>query len=463
MTDEQLAALIADDEFGLLVVKSKPTPADSEEERLLSKFEEILNFVEINEEPPAILSEDRTERLLAVRLQAIRKNPNHRKTLERFDEFGLLKEEPEPEVQESEPILEPAPGEIPQDVFKQQKPPENPQEKSQEERAPQTPADPATGPKTTQNQNLQKTFSQQPQENQNPVEEAPPATIDDLLADPFFDDLSMEGMEIFELKHIPKIVEVESPDYVAQRKPCLDFDQFEDAFRKCQSELRAGARSLIEFRNEQQIEAGKFYVLRGILLQVAEIGERVEKNGKYNARLRCIFENGTESDMFLRSLSSELYKDGRRVTETDENVIKNMVVGADDKQSGFIYVLRSLSPDPKIQAIPNLHKIGLARQSIQGRIQNAASEPTYLMAPVKLVASYDAYNVNLPKLESLLHRFFDHAAVIVQLTDTKGYIQTPKEWFSVSLPVIRQAVELLISGQITKYRFDPDSGVITRI
>lgn len=379
MTDEELAALIADDEFGLFVVKAKPTPKDSEEERLLSKFTEILSFVEANERPPSNLAEDRNERLLAVRLQAIRKNPDHCKALEKFDEFGLLKGEPTLDA--------PEPTANPQYVSKGEIPSE-------------------------------KTLGNSPQENPaQSAKENPPDSIDELLADPFFDDLSMEGMEIFDLKHIPKIVEVESPDYVAQRKPCLDFDEFEEAFRQCQRELRTGARKLIEFRNEQQIEAGKFYVLRGILLLVAEIGERVEKNGKWNARLRCIFENGTESDMFLRSLSSELYKDGRRVTEPDENVINSMVVGPDDKQSGFIYVLRSLSPAPKIQAIPNLHKIGLARQSIQGRIQNAVNEPTYLMAPVKLVASYDAYNVNLPKLESLLHRFFDQAAVIVQVTD----------------------------------------------
>lgn len=437
MTDEQLASLIADDEFGLLVVKVKPTPKDSEEERLLSKFQEILAFVESREKPPALLAEDLNERMLAKRLESLRKNTEHCRILGRFDEFGLLKEEPEPDA--------PEPEVIPQDTFAQEETPEKPTEKPLETTEEKTEENPET-PTNTETR-----------------EETPPASIEDLLDDPFFNELSTEGMDIFDLTHVPRIIGVDSPDYVAQRKPCLDFDIFEEAFRQCQRELRAGARKLIEFRNEQQIEAGKYYVLRGILLQVAEIGERVEKNGKWNARLRCIFENGTESDMFLRSLSSELYKDGRRVTEPDENVIKSMVVGADDKQSGFIYVLRSLSTDPKIQAIPNLHKIGLARQSIQGRIQNAANEPTYLMAPVKLVASYDAYNVNLPKLENLLHRFFDNAAVIVQVTDTKGYIQTPKEWFSVSFPVIREAVELLISGEITKHRFDPDDGIIKRI
>lgn len=412
MTDEQLAALIADDEFGILIVKPKPTPKDSEEERLLSKFQEILSFVESHESQPSALADALSERMLAKRLEALRSSPEHAQALARFDSFGLLQKATQldqPEEVEA-PIPEPAPAT-------------------------------STPPTET-------------------AEEPPPASIDDLLDDPFFNELSTAGMDIFDLKHVTKIVEVESPDYVAQRKPCLTFDQFEGAFRKCQGELRAGARKLIEFRNEQQIEAGKFYVLRGILLQVAEIGERIEKKGKYNARLRCIFENGTESDMYLRSLSSELYKDGRRVTELDKNVIEGMVVGTDDKQSGFIYVLRSLSTDPKIQAIPNLHKIGLARHDIQSRIQNAANETTYLMAPVQVVASFETYNVNLPKLENLIHRFFDPVAVIVQVMDGNGYIQTPREWFSVSLPIIRHAVELLISGEITKYHFDPKSMTI---
>ena len=43
MTDEQLAALIAHDEFGLFTIKPRPTPKDSDEERLLSKFEDVLS------------------------------------------------------------------------------------------------------------------------------------------------------------------------------------------------------------------------------------------------------------------------------------------------------------------------------------------------------------------------------------------------------------------------------------
>ncbi|HEX3856693.1 MAG TPA: GIY-YIG nuclease family protein [Verrucomicrobiae bacterium] len=290
--------------------------------------------------------------------------------------------------------------------------------------------------------------------------EAAPATIDEILDDDFLDNLNPAANEIFKIKNIPLTKEIESPDYVAQRKPCKDFHLFEEQFQICQQEIKSEKRRLLPFANEQQIEVGKFFILRGILLLVTEVGERVVKNGKWNARLRCIFENGTESDMLLRSLASELYKDGRRVTLPDDKLMTAMLVTDDDKASGYIYVLRSLSQHPDIKAIPNLYKIGLARQNIETRIQNAANEPTYLMAAVALVSTFQCYNVNLTKLENLLHRFFDPAAAKIQVTDAQGNYHTPKEWFSIPLSTIETAVRLLISGEIVNYNYNPSTGQI---
>lgn len=285
-------------------------------------------------------------------------------------------------------------------------------------------------------------------------EESAPGSIEELLDDPFVDGLDGVASDIFDLRHVPRQKEAESPDYVAQRKACPDFDQYEATFVECQAELRSGRRKLLPFANEQQIEPGRFYVLRGILLLVAEIGERAEKNGKWNARTRCVFENGTESDMLLRSLASELYKDGRRVTQLDERTLDGMLVTGEDREAGHIYVLRSMSEDPAVKAVPNLYKVGLARESIEGRLRNAAKESTYLYAPVELVRSYRCYNLNLAKMENLLHRFFAEAAARVQVRDSEGSYFTPKEWFSVPLPVIETAVRLLVSGEIVNYEYD---------
>jgi len=291
-------------------------------------------------------------------------------------------------------------------------------------------------------------------------EESAPLTIDDLLNDDFLDSLEAEASDIFDLKHLPNPKDIEGPDYVAQRKTCSDFGKFEGKFVACHADLRAGQRKLLPFANEQQIEAGKFYVMGGVLLYVDKVGERFEKNGKWNARLRLVFENGTESDMLLRSLASELYKDGRRVTQLDEKVLDEMLVDEADKETGYIYVLRSLSDKPAIRAVPNLFKIGLARESVETRIKNAANEPTYLMAPVAVVRTYRCFNMNLPKLENLMHRFFDPAAVKVQVVDGEGNYHTPQEWFSVPIETVETAVRMLISGDIVNYRFDPATGEI---
>ena len=125
------------------------------------------------------------------------------------------------------------------------------------------------------------------------------------------------------------------------------------------------------------------------------------------------------------------------------------------------YVLRSLSEHPDIKAVANLYKIGLARRSIETRIQNAANEPTYRMAPVMLVSTFQCYNVTLTKLENLIHRFFDEAAVKVQVVDGEGKYHTPEEWFSVPLETIETAVRLLISGEIVHYSYNRTSGRIS--
>ena len=108
------------------------------------------------------------------------------------------------------------------------------------------------------------------------------------------------------------------PEYVASRKPCKDFEKYEHLFKDCQEDLRTAKRKVVKFQNEQQIKKGYYFILKGVLLYVKNVGETIKSSGKVNARLELIFENGTQSDMLLRSLSAELYKHGKRVSEYDE-------------------------------------------------------------------------------------------------------------------------------------------------
>ena len=107
------------------------------------------------------------------------------------------------------------------------------------------------------------------------------------------------------------------------------------------------------------------------MVYVAEVGDKEKKRGKVNARLKCIFENGTESNMLLRSLATELYKDesGRRVLDIAKDYdLELEQITSEDEVTGTIYILRSLSEDPKIKEIDDLYKIGYSTQSVAQRL-----------------------------------------------------------------------------------------------
>ncbi|MFA5688317.1 MAG: GIY-YIG nuclease family protein [Kiritimatiellales bacterium] len=289
-----------------------------------------------------------------------------------------------------------------------------------------------------------------------------PENITEIFDD---DDLNLlnenPADSIFSLRHIPQ--DIAMPDYIAQRKPCRDFSRFEPLFKQCQAELKTGRRTLLPFSIERQIQKGHFFVLSGILTFVADVGEKEKTGGKVNARLRCIFENGTESDLLLRSLARALYKNGRRVTEHQDRLMDDLNnITEEDGQTGFIYILRSLSADPQITSIEHLYKIGFSTVPVDERVKNAKDDPTFLMAPVHIVETFECYNLNPQKLELLLHRFFGKVCLNADVFDAVGIRYTPREWFSVPLPVIEEAIELIISGKIIDFTYDEETKLIRR-
>lgn len=290
-----------------------------------------------------------------------------------------------------------------------------------------------------------------------------PETIDDLFAnDPLgllgdgSDSLAPEA-DIFTLKHVPK----EMPEYVAQREKCEDFEKFAPLFEQCHEHLKNEERKIIPFAREQQIKKGMFYVLKGVLLYVAEVGKKKRVKGKLNARLRVIFDNGTESDMLLRSLAAELYKDGRRVTQHHDKLLDGFSgISENDKESGFIYVVRSLSKDEKIKSIPNLYKIGFTRKSVESRLKDVANDPTFLQAEVSLIKAYKCFNMNSQLLEQKLHAFFGKVCLNLDVYDSNGKRHVPREWFMAPIEAIEQAIHLLLNGEITDFVYDVDREMI---
>ncbi|MEI2813892.1 MAG: hypothetical protein V9E91_09045 [Burkholderiaceae bacterium] len=124
-----------------------------------------------------------------------------------------------------------------------------------------------------------------------------------------------------------------------------------------------------------EINKGEFYILGGQIAYVAEMAEKKQDEyGKWDARLRVIYSNGTESNILLRSLQKALYKDeaGRRISEPDAGPLFNSEPEEGDIESGTIYVLRSRSSHPYIVEHRELiHKIGVTGGKVETRIVQA--------------------------------------------------------------------------------------------
>jgi len=300
-------------------------------------------------------------------------------------------------------------------------------------------------------------------------------SIDDILNDDEFGLLDTDDtLDIFKLKNVSSSKDREGADFVARRKAMKDkdFESYENQFKEVHKELREGKRKLSEFKDvEQNLEKGKYYILDGILLFLEDYGiedrlikDRIRKDG----RTRIIFENGTISNMYYRSLAKSLYNNGRIVSDTDsesENeLFKNAnLVNEDDLETGWIYVLKSKSSNKAISEIKDLYKIGFSKIDVRQRIKNAVKEPTYLLAEVDIVSTYKCYNVNPHKFEQLLHRFFGEVCLNVDIHDDKGRRITPREWFVAPFTIIDKVIDLILDGSIVNYNYDHENKSIISI
>lgn len=385
MDKDDLLKIIEDDELGLLSVKSK-TSTNTADERLVTSFQEICDFVKQHNRLPEANRSDMREMQLHSRLNGLRQDAKKCESLRDYDGQGILGE-----------------------------------------------------PKKIE-------------------------SLEDVFEDDDLGLLQDEADNIFVLKNVPA-KEVTAPEYVAKRKSCKDFDKFEHLFKQCQQDLSTGQRTLSQFSDALEIHTGDFFVLKGMLVYVAEEGEpELAAYGAVNIRLRCIFDNGTESNMLMRSLAARLYEQaGSRVSVRLDQLTRRVnEVTDEDQLTGYIYVLRSKSDRAEIKAIKNLYKIGFATTTVEERIKNASQEPTYLMAPVSIVTTFHCYNLNTHKLETLLHHFFGKACLDLDVYDKNGRRCIPKEWFVAPLDIITKAVEMFISGEIVEYRYDEKNQKIVK-
>jgi hypothetical protein len=384
-------------ELGVEVEAKAQAARPPREERIISGFDEIQRFVADHGRAPRH-GEDRDifERLYAVRLDRLRAQDDCRAVLEPLDHQGLL--------EGAEPGLDDAAEDI---------------------------------------------------------------SDDDLLAQLGVDAVATD--DITELRHVRSAADKRAAEEIANRERCEDFGRFRPLFDAVQNDIDSGARITQPIRKEAgflktDIRAGEFFILGGQVAYVAEVGEPIRApNGESDARLRVIYSNGTESNLLLRSLQRALYKDevSRRISELSAGPLFADTPDGDDLASGTIYVLRSQSDDPTVAAHRGLlHKIGVTGGDVKQRIAAARFDPTFLLAEVEVVATYQLFNINRARLENLIHRVFDPARLKIEIKDRFGHPVVPREWFLVPLFVIDEAVERIKDGSITGYRYDPATAAL---
>lgn len=277
--------------------------------------------------------------------------------------------------------------------------------------------------------------------------------LEQILDDPLLSDItSGDALDMFNVPEYMKerMAARKEADYVGKRVPCEDFDRFADGFKEVHTGLKDGKYKLVKF-SIKHLQAGRYFVEEGIIGYLAAFeDEAVDRYGIRDGRTRIIYENGSEADIKLKTLTKNLSVTGYSIQDSsemsDEEFEKRFTLTDKDIESGTVYVLRSKSARPEIVAIKNLYKIGFTITSVESRIANARKEPTYLYADVEVVATWKVYNVKSSTFEALVHKLF--AAVRLQVT-VDGY--RPQEWFVVPFHVIEEAINAIISGECIEY------------
>ncbi|MGO2133641.1 MAG: GIY-YIG nuclease family protein [Halomonas sp.] len=418
-----------DDDLGLLNVKpSSRAVAGSQEQRLLTSFHAIEDYVTQHGTEPSIDDADLAVASLARSLAAFRRRPEDKAILAKHDSLGLL-----------------------EDTL--------PVDSDTDTATAATDADHVSDSSTAASAELATSAPA--------IDPEAVTSLEDIWAS---DDMGLltnddESASIFDITNVPEISNRDMPDDIAQRTHCDDFFRFESLFDEVRQEVRSGEAEAVPFQMESQIAEGDIFILNGMLCIADQVGEEsVGAGAKFNPRLRVVYDNGTESNLLLRSLARALYKDdmGRRILRRDSTFDAMQGLTHHDKRTGVIYILRSLSDAPALRGIRHLHKIGYTEKSLSSRLAGAEKQQTYLEAPVRVAASFDCYNLDPRRFERLVHAMLHHQRVNVVLRDNSGNTYRPKEWFDVELDTAREVVKRIVDGTIVQYRMDNTVGRLVR-
>ena len=283
-------------------------------------------------------------------------------------------------------------------------------------------------------------------------------SIDDILSD--FDDIfkkseadlesQLRDVSMYQTYKNTKILNEKKSFSEALSKE--EFEKYDLMFKKIHEEINQGLRKVKSLNSDNKreidilgnIEEGDIFIIKGLMLFIQKKGEitLMEGRKKKNAKLTVVFENGTiNRNWLLNSLSAEISRSD--AFKVEKRLDENSQISLNDLTTGYIYILKSLSEEPEIKAIPNLYKIGFTSDSVEKRIANAKNEETYLLANVKIVATYEVRNFSAERLEKALHHRFADKQLDVSFL-IAGKKVSPREWFSVPLDEIEKEINHIL-------------------
>jgi len=283
-------------------------------------------------------------------------------------------------------------------------------------------------------------------------------SIDDILSD--FDDIFKKSEADLEsqLRDVSMYQTYKNTKVLNEKKSFSEalskeeFKEYDLMFKKIHEEINQGLRKVKSLNSDNKreidilgnIEEGDIFIIKGLMLFIEKKGEvtLMEGRKKKNAKLTVIFENGTiNRNWLLNSLSAEISRSD--AFKVEKRIDENSQISLNDLTTGYIYILKSLSEEPEIKAIPNLYKIGFTSDSVEKRIANAKNEETYLLANVKIVATYEVRNFSAQRLEKALHHIFADKQLDITFL-IAGKKINPREWFSVPLDEIEKEINNIL-------------------
>lgn len=254
-----------------------------------------------------------------------------------------------------------------------------------------------------------------------------------------------------------------------KRLPCPDFQRYVDVFSRIKAMMDTRQATIEPFKGRgANIALGEVFIWDGITCFVSEeVRMEYDPNGKPNPRLRVIFDNGTFADLLQQSFSQGMYRSSgtRRVSQNVAKYLDKLAQPLEKKygvKTGEIYFLGTHSKQPAISQYDNLVKIGVTNSTTPKRTNNAAHEPTYLYAPIRILKILPCYNMNVMGLESLIHAALHDYRKEITITDKVNYKQlTATEWFDIPLEKAVNIALDIAKGNYADLELDEFGNVFT--